>query len=220
MTVKLLSQRTPAPIHLQGDSYDAAAASTWRAWLSEAERSRLASFGAVSRRHEFLLGRALARRLLGSCLDVAPGRVPLHRAEDDGVDVGREGWFVSIAHSGESALVGAARHPLGIDLELIQPRDPAVADFLFAPEDRDLPDALPYDPDASLILCWAMKEAVLKARRSGFRRSPKDLRLSVDPDAGTARVRVEEGRTWTVGFARLDGFWGTVAVPAPQGTGD
>lgn len=173
----------------------------------------MTSFGAVSRQHEFLLGRALARGLLGSCLEMAPAEVSLCRAEDDGLDVEEEGWFVSIAHSEEVALVGAAQHHLGVDLEAIRPRDAAVADFLFAPEDRGMVERLPYDFDAALVLCWSLKESVLKARRSGFRRSPKELRMSVAPAEGEARVRVEEGRVWTVAYARMGDFWGTVAIP-------
>jgi 4'-phosphopantetheinyl transferase len=100
-----------------------------------------------------------------------------------------------------------------VDLEHIQPRDPGVADFLFAPADRDWPGRLPYDANASLILCWVLKEATLKARRSGFRTSPKDLQLAVDPEAETARVRVEGGREWRLVYTRLDAYWGAVASP-------
>lgn len=214
MTVDRLAQRTVSSVHLRGNTYDPTAASTWKTWLSDAERRRLSSFGAATRRHEFLLGRALARTLLSTQLGVAPVDVPLRCADDDGVDVDAGEWFVSIAHSGESALVGGAEHALGVDLEAIRPRDAAVAEFLFAPDDRGIVETLPYDFDAALVLCWALKESVLKARRSGFRRSPKDLRLSVAPEEGRARIHVEEGRTWTVTYARIDDFWGTVAVPA------
>ncbi len=213
MTVDRLAQRTVSSVHLRGEAYDPTAASTWETWLPDAERRRLASFGAITRRHEFLLGRALARTLLSTHLDVAPVEVPLRCAADDGVDVEAGEWFVSIAHSDESALVGIAEHPLGIDLEAIRPRDAAVAEFLFAPDDRGLIEQLPYAFDAALVLCWALKESVLKARRSGFRRSPKELRLSVAPEEGRARIQVEEGRTWTVTYARIGDFWGTVAVP-------
>lgn len=214
MIVDRLAQRTVSSVYLQGEVFDPTTASTWKTWLSEEERRRLASYGAQTRQHEFLLGRALARTLLASHLNVAPVEVPLHCAEDDGVDVEVGAWHVSIAHSEEAALVGVAEHSLGVDLEAIRPRDAAVAEFLFAPDDRGLIDRLPYDFDAALVLCWALKESVLKARRSGFRRSPKELQLSVTPDKGHARVQVQEGRAWDVAYARLGDFWGTVAVPA------
>jgi 4'-phosphopantetheinyl transferase len=139
--------------------------------------------------------------------------VPLRRAADDAVDVVGVDWRVSIAHSGPHAVAACARHRIGVDLERIQSRDPAIARFLFAPEDRGLVETLPYAADAALVLCWTLKEATLKARRSGFRTSPKALRLSVDTDGRTATVEREGGRRWVVLFQNLEGFWGAVAYP-------
>jgi 4'-phosphopantetheinyl transferase len=202
-------------VRLQGISYDAAEEARWRSWLSDAERRCLADFGAESRRRDFLTGRAAARVLLSAVLSTEPGAVPLRRADDDAVDVEQDDWHVSIAHSDAHALAVCARHPVGVDLERIQPRNPGIADFLFRADDRGLLDELPYTDSASLILCWALKEAVLKARRSGFRTSPKALRLSVHPDEETARVRVEDGTEWHLVYARLSSYWAAVAIPAP-----
>ena len=213
MMVHALAQSLPRGVQVQGVTHDSTHAAQWRAWLSDEEQTLLSSFGAETRRHEFLAGRAAARELLGACLDVSPADVPLRRADDAAVDVVGRDWHVSIAHSGGHALAAVACYALGADLEHIKPRDPAIADFLFAPEARGLVDSLPYAPDAALVLCWALKEAVLKARRSGFRTSPKALRLAVDPARDTAAVQVEEGQAWTVFFARLGDYWGTVAVP-------
>lgn len=214
MTVDSLSSGLPRSVSLSAVTYDRDDASTWRNWLSEAERACIASFGAQKRRREFLAGRAAARQLLAEPLDTTPDQVPLRRADDDAVDVEAPDWHVSIAHSGPHALAACARHPLGADLEHVEPRDPGIARFLFAPEDRGLIDALPYDADAALVLCWTLKEAVLKARRTGFRTSPKDLHLAVEPGAQTARVEVAEGERWTLFYARLDGYWGAVALPS------
>jgi len=216
MTVDSLSGRVPSSVTLFAVTYGEEAAVRWREWLSEEERACVRSFGAEKRRREFVAGRAAARRLLASRLDTAPERVPLRRAADEAVDVEAADWQVSIAHSGPHAIAGCARHRIGVDLEHIQPRDPAIARFLFAPEDRGLVDALPYNADAALILCWTLKEATLKARRSGFRTSPKDLDLSVEPGGQTARVEVAEGSRWTLVYARLDDYWGAVAVPASR----
>jgi len=214
MTVEWLSRRLPATVSLQAVTYDAAAAERWTTWLSAEETACLETFGAESRRHEFVAGRAAARGLLSDALSIPPAAVPLRRDADGGVHVEGSAWRVSIAHSGPHAVAAAAGHAVGVDLEHIEPRDPAVADFLFAPADRDRPRRLPYDPDASLILCWVLKEATLKARRSGFRTSPKDLRLAVDPETETATVRIVDERAWRLVYARLDAYWGAVAWPA------
>jgi 4'-phosphopantetheinyl transferase len=214
MTVDSLRRRLPASVFLSAVTHDEDEAVAWREWLSAEEQECVAAFGSAKRRREFVAGRAAARRLLADRLDTTPAEVPLRRAADEAVDVEAPGWHVSIAHSGPHALAACARHRLGVDLERIQPRDPAIARFLFAPDDRGLPDTLPYEAPAALILCWALKEATLKARRSGFRTSPKDLHLTVEPGGQTARVEVAEGGRWTVVYARLDGYWGAVAVPA------
>ena len=213
MTVDLLSRRVPSSVSLWSVTYEEEAASVWHTWLSEEERACVASFGAEKRCREFVAGRAAARQLLADRLNTTPTQVPLRRAEDDAVDVEAPDWHVSISHSGPYALAACARHHVGVDLEHIQPRDPAIARFLFRPEDRGLVESLPYDADAALILCWALKEAVLKARRTGFRTSPKDIRLSVEPDKNRAAATVENGQQWVVSFEQLEGYWGTVAYP-------
>jgi len=213
MIVQALAQSLPRSVRIQGATYDPAHVARWRAWLSDEEQALLSSFGAEVRRHEFLAGRAAARTLLGACLGRAPADVPLRRAEDGAVDVKADDWRVSIAHSGGRALAAAARHPVGADLEEIRPRDAAVADFLFRPDERDCVDALPYAFEAALVLCWALKESVLKARRTGFRMSPKALRLTVVPERDRAVVQVEEGEAWIVCYTRLGDYWGAVAVP-------
>lgn len=213
MNTDALSKRLPSDVRLQGVRYVAAKADRWRTWLSAAERRCIEGFGAESRRRDFLAGRAAARQLLSEALGTEPSAVPLRRADDDAVDVERGNWHVSIAHSDEHALAVCARHRIGVDLEWIQPRNPGIADFLFHADDRGMVDELPYPDPASLILCWALKEAVLKARRTGFRTSPQALRLSVQPEEETAHVRVEGGEEWTLVYAHLEGYWATVATP-------
>lgn len=216
MTVDSLSSGLPESVALSAVTYDGDDASTWYDWLSAEERVCIASFGAETRRREFLAGRAAARQLLAEPLDTTPDRVPLRRADDDAVDVEAGDWRVSIAHSGPHAIAACARHPIGADLEHVEPRDPAIARFLFAPEDRGLAEALPYDANSALVLCWTLKEATLKARRTGFRTSPKELHLTVEPADQQARVEVEGGGRWTLVYARLDDYWGGVAVPASR----
>jgi 4'-phosphopantetheinyl transferase len=217
MTIDGLTRQLPSSVDLMAVTYQAEEAATWRSWVSDEEMSCLDSFGARKRRREFLAGRAAARQLLATCLDTTPDQVPLRRAEDDAVDVAVPDWRVSIAHSGPHAIAAAAPHPVGMDLEHIEPRDAAIARFLFAPKDRGLVDALPYDSNAALILCWSLKEAVLKARRSGFRTSPKSVHLSVDPVQKLAYADVDGGTHWTVHYKRLEEYWGAVATPRSVG---
>lgn len=213
MNVEEFAQSLPSDIFLHGVTYREGDASHWRTWISEDERGCIASFGSEKRQKQFLAGRAAARQLLAERLKSVPAEIPLCRAPDDAVNVDVPDWLVSIAHSGPHALAACAKCAVGVDLERIQPRDPGIVRFLFAPEDRRIVHQLPYDRSTALILCWALKEAVLKARRSGFRTSPKALGLNIDPAAEEATVHVEGGETWNVSFAQIGKYWATVAYP-------
>lgn len=212
MTVERLSDRLPSGVHLRGLIDRPDRRSEWDSWLSDAERARRDTFGSEQRQREFLLGRAAARGLLADLLGCAPARVPLRRADDGAVEVRKTAWRVSIAHSDGRALAAAAQRPVGVDLERIRPRDPDVARFLLSDEEWALPATLPFGANESLILLWVLKEATLKARRTGFRTSPKELRVQVQPEAHTATLEVGEQEAWIARFARLDGFWAAVAL--------
>jgi len=208
-----LASRLAADVALLGGVYDERQTARWRSWLSGEEGECIQSFGSEQRRRHFLTGRAVARQLLSDQLGVSPAAVPLRRAEDGAVDVEEANWRLSIAHSGNRALAVAARHPVGGDVERLTPRDPEVARFLLHPDERDLLDTLPYDRNRTLLLLWTLKESVLKARRTGFRMSPKALRLTVEAEAQTATAVVDGAERWMVSFASWDDYWTSVAVP-------
>jgi 4'-phosphopantetheinyl transferase len=188
---------------------------TWRDWLSKEEANRVATFGAEKRRREYVAGRAAARALLAERLGVTPDAVPLRTADDGGVDCEGHALRVTIAHSGDYAVAACAPHPVGVDLERIQARDPAVARFLLGPGEERLLDELTDDREAALVLCWTLKEAVLKARRTGFRCSPKDVRLEPDPAAQCATAEVAS-QQWRVLYRRQGAYYLALAVPASE----
>ena len=204
-------------MHLRAVVYDADRASSWETVLSDEERARRDRFGAASRQREFVSGRIAARHLLAEHLARDPHEVLLHVADDGAVDVPETPWHLSITHTGPShaprAVAMCALQPVGLDLEHIQPRSPQLRQFLFAPSDHAFPDTLPYDENSALLLCWTLKEAVLKARRSGFRCSPKAIRLSVDVPATAAVARVDETR-WHLRYARWKDTWCAAAWQA------
>ena len=172
----------------------------WRTWLSGEELACLDRFGSEKRRREFIAGRAAARSLLARRLACDPADVPLRIADDGAVDVipasspepQSAPVHLSIAHSGPHAVAVISEQPVGVDLEEIVPRDAGLERFLMAPDQRGVIFEWPYDRDEALVLAWTLKEAVLKARRSGFRLSPKKLHLTLN-DTGF-RVR-GEGRS-------------------------
>ncbi|MGI9174565.1 MAG: 4'-phosphopantetheinyl transferase family protein [Rhodothermales bacterium] len=206
----------PDHIDLRWESFDSEQAETWTSLLSDEEQERLETFKSVKRKRAFALGRTSARRLLAGRLGVAPEAVPLHVAPDGAVEVDGSPYHLSIAHTEEYAVVAAAERDIGVDLERIVPRRPDLYRFLFYPEDYPLFEALELDRAHAHVLCWTLKEATLKAMRTGFRRSPKDVRLSINTAAQSARAQVD-GRRWQLQFEERSGCYLTVAYDGTEG---
>lgn len=186
------------------------------ALLDPEERARCHTFGSAERRRSFIAGRTALKTLVARHTGQAPGAVRIHVADDGHLKVAGP-MHVSLAHSGLWAVAALAPVSIGIDLEQIQPRDAAVARFLFAPDDRDTLGTLPGTDSERLVLAWTLKEAVLKARGSGFRCSPKAIQLQVDAEAQTARAvvtRTAPHDHWQLAFGRRHGCWWAWAVPA------
>jgi len=159
----------------------------------------------------FTLGRAAARTLLAERLDLAPAEVPLHVADDGGVDVVGAAMKVSISHSGGHAVAAVAERVVGIDLERIAPRHPRLPGFLLHPDEYPVFEALPLDRARALMLYWTLKEATLKALRTGFRRSPKEIRLSVDLAAETGLAHIVEEAPMHLRFTERGSYYLAVA---------
>lgn len=190
------------PDHLEG----------WESLLSAEELDRLLGFSGAKRKREFILGRAAARLLLSEQLGVDPGDVPLEVADSGAIDVVGADLHVSIAHSGDHAVAAAASRMLGVDIESIAPRHAELHRFMLHPDEYELMDRIPLDQDRTQILCWTLKEATLKAMRTGLRFSPKKLRLEIDLPGERATVHVTDGGHWSLYFEEWDEYYVAVAI--------
>jgi len=204
----------PSSIVLRWLTHDADAASRWHNWMSVEERGQWASFGHPARQREFVTGRAALRLLLAETNGEPPEQITLHRADDGAVEAPGSDFSVSLAHTGPHAVAVAAPFPVGVDVETIQPRRPDLHRFLLHPSEYDLLEEVPFPREELLVLLWTLKEATLKGLRTGFRRSPKSLRLSIDASTSEAAVEIVDGAPWRVHFARRSGCWLSVAHPA------
>lgn len=203
----------PSDITVRQLAYDATREAEWHALLSLDEHRRMETYTHAKRRREFLLGRVAARTLLAEQLALDPKAVPLQVAEDGAPEVPTPAVHVSIAHSGDKAVAAAGRRPVGIDLEHIQPRHTNLHRFLLHESEVVLLDQLPMPREQALILCWTLKEATLKGLRTGFRLSPKKLRLSIDAVTSTASVAIDGQGTWQARFVEQDGAYLALAFP-------
>lgn len=201
----------PADIAIQWMHYDPAQAGALAALLAPEERARVASFTHPGRQQSFTLGRAAARTLLAERLGVRPDQVPLRVADDGGVDVDGAAMRLSIAHSGAHAVAAVAERVVGIDLERIAPRHKGVPRFILHPDEYAPFEALPLHRDRTVILYWTLKEATLKALRTGFRLSPKKLRLEIDLAAQSAQAHLPDRPPLHLRFEERDAYYMAVA---------
>ncbi len=207
----------PPDITFQHLRFDVEHIERWEALLSPEEAGRAARFTRAKRREEFVLGRAAARLLLSQRIGTDPGDVALEVAESGAVDVIGADLHISIAHSGDHAVAAAGPRMLGVDIEAIAARHVDLAGFMLHPEEHHLIESIPLDDERTHILCWTLKEATLKAMRTGLRISPKKLRLNLDLDAERALVHVDGGATWTVHFEEWDDYFVALAFDGAAG---
>lgn len=156
--------------------------------LTPEESDRRATFRSVARRDSFALGRYAARDLLSESLGCSPAEVPIEVLPDGSLAVPGTPWQLSISHTGPYAAAAIATSEIGIDLERIRPRPESLFRFILQPEEMKLREELDLPTEHQIVLFWALKESVLKAKRTGLRLSPRTLRLSVDLEAGSARI--------------------------------
>lgn len=209
--------KLPPDIALRRGGYDEAQAEQWVRWLSEEERARWQAFAIEKRRREFLLGRAVARQLVGERLELEPSKAPLKTAESGAVDVAGASLFVSIAHSGDQAVAAVADRAVGVDLERVRERRSGLHRFVLHPDEHRLFDDLPLERHRTLILAWTLKEAVLKALRTGLRMAAPKLRVDVDFGRRAATVQTNSQGTWPVRFDERGPYCLAVAfAPPPQ----
>lgn len=189
------------------------------ALLPDAERGRLAAYGSASRRQQALLGRVAARTLAAERLGLDAVRVPLKNAPDGAPEI--PGLHVSIAHTSRggdtAALAAIADRPIGVDLERVRPRRPDLWTRILQPAEYPLLDALGGPTDTVQTLLWALKEAVLKGQRTGFRAGGRSVRLMLDvdglPERGVAAATASASGGWRVAFGREQDLWLAVAWP-------
>ena len=193
-------------------------------FLSPAELAHYRALRAPKRRHDWLLGRRVAKRLIQSALADRLGyALPLNTIV---ILPHPDGWpqvtlptlgpvapplTLSISHSRDHAFctcVWGENQPLGCDIEAIEPRSPGfVADY-FTTAEREFMAAAPDDQHPTLAnAIWSGKEAALKAIRRGL---AEDTRLvtclpSADEDVD--------------GWRPLHYRWGTAERYLPPLTG-
>jgi 4'-phosphopantetheinyl transferase len=148
--------------------------------LEEVELARYERFRREDDRVRFVLGRALAKLLLSSQLNVEPGSLQFStRCQHCGEPHGKpqlthpsSSLELSISHSEDRVVVAVAdAAPVGVDVEHVQ-RGPQIAQmtqFVLSPAEQHVLAGMPaHERARGFFTYWTRKEAVLKATGYGL----------------------------------------------------
>jgi len=144
------------------------------AWLAPAERERYARFHAEEDRRMFLLGRVMARLLVGRAAGAPPTGWQWREGQHGRPEIGWPATALrfNIAHSAGLVVCALAMgREVGIDVEDLTRRaiDPALVRRYCAPSEVTDIEAQPADARQHRFLrYWTLKEAYLKARGVGI----------------------------------------------------
>lgn len=198
-------------------------------WLTAAERAVLQRLRLEKRRLDWRLGRWCAKRALHawSALPLASIEV---LADPDGAPIARGATpmpVLSISHRGGRGLAATADPllRLGCDVELVEPRSERfIRDFLTADESAHVLAAHGAEQDLLANLCWAAKECVVKALRTGLRADTRSVHVKLPPHGvdGEDWLPIEaesaSGGRFTGCWRLVDGCVEVVLADRPHGS--
>lgn len=150
------------------------------AMLSPEEREHFATLRLEKQKRQHLAGRLAARRALAKLTGHDPERFAIVRSMRD-LDRGRPEvfldrraapqLFVSIAHDRELAVAAAARGPIGVDIEVVEPREASFEALITDRAERAALASLQgVARDRAVTMLWCVKEALGKRLGVGLSR--------------------------------------------------
>lgn len=155
------------------------------AWLTEAERVRYGRFVHDDDRLMFLVGRVMARALVGRALGRDPTGWRWREGPHGRPEIDEPGatWRFNVAHSAGLVVCAIGNgHDLGVDVEDLR-RKPATSGFArryLSPAEVADVEAQPDDAQQERLLTyWTLKEAYLKARGLGVSVPLSDIEFSL-----------------------------------------
>lgn len=174
--------------------------------LDAAERERAGRFRFPKDRDQFIVARAMLRRLLAGATGQAPERIQFAYASA-GKPFLRDQWLqFNLAHSGKMALVAlGGRRAVGVDVEHLRRtvEIASIVDRYFNPQEQAV---LKTEPDdrrfRAFFRAWTRKEAYMKATGQGLYMPLESF--AVLPAPGTACLRLqtvsppEEAARWAL----------------------
>lgn len=190
------------------------------ALLDARERERARRFVHDRDRHRFVAAHAGLRLALAAETGQPPRTLRFGTTERGKPVLERHSLSFNLSHSGDLAVVAAARGgEVGVDVEAAgRLRDvDGLSAMVMTAEERAAFAALPTDRrKAAFLRLWTRKEALLKADGRGLMHDPRQLTVGLDEDE--RRTVAFDGRSWTLcDLAPAPGLAGTLCVEGTLG---
>jgi phosphopantetheinyl transferase len=154
--------------------------------LDEIERERLAAYTHREDEQRFLLGCTMVRRLLAARFSLPAASIRLDRTcprcgQPHG-KVRADGVELSVTHAGELVGVAIGDHPVGIDVEKVDPQldVDGLAKVALTPEEIDELNGVDGRERARAFLTyWTRREAAVKATGEGLPAKPRKIQAGI-----------------------------------------
>lgn len=115
-----------------------------------------------------LIGEAFAKELLGEFTHLSPATFTIARAEKGKPYAEGNIAELNLSHSGRWLLCAVGDQPLGVDIEMIQPRNLKVAERFFTAKEQEFLAEEQGDALIGFLKVWTAKEAYFKWLGSGI----------------------------------------------------
>jgi len=202
-----------------------------RQLLSTLERARADRYRFDADRNLFVACRASLRRILGLRMDIPPSEVPVETDPLGKPFVADLDFHFNVTHSSGKGLIAVSQEPVGVDVEPLRLMSDAsaVARRFFTSAEQTAIFRFGEQDQISrrFLMCWTLKEALLKARGVGLSGSLTDFSVDIDRDPPKLTWEVEGAsdtgsdatdkadKAWTLAFLPVeDDYIGAVAVNA------
>lgn len=155
-------------------------------WLSEDELTRLHRYRFEKDQRRFAVARSGLRQILGRYTQTNPEDIVFDYSPrgKPALKFNSQGLEFNLSHSGECALCGVARSPLGVDIEQLRSMDRLgglVQRCLTPREQRSLQQQPASEQSTAFLKYWTCKEAYLKATGQGISESLTAIEVELTP---------------------------------------
>jgi 4'-phosphopantetheinyl transferase len=169
--------------------------------LTEQERHRAAKFINPLHGDRWTVARGYLRWILSQYLDLTPEQIIFNYGQQGKPEIEGNPIQFNLSHSHDRAVYAiSAQHPVGIDIEQIQPIAAAeLVDRFFSSAERAIFHTLPEsEQQAAFFHAWTQKEAYLKACGTGLSTPLNQVEVSIDPHTPAQIISSPTPNIWQI----------------------